>query len=189
MAFRRTFRGRRSGPRRMTDWIFATGIPVGLVSVPDATQRVIGSVAIAEGGVKPGTIVRIRGTIHLELAAETAADTLQSYGVGVGLFDDRALAVSSSAGVGLPEPIGDADDEKWMWIHYGFLGLGPGYAATAESDGTGRRGTIDIEVDTKAMRKWDENQTLVWLVQSQVIDGAATEIDAVVMARMLLKLP
>ena len=110
------------------------------------------------------------------------------YGVGLGLFDDRAIAVGPSA---LPEPIDDADDEKWMWIKYGWIGVGPNLASGSipESDGTGRLIAHSLDVDSKAMRKWDENQTLAWVVQNVTIDGAATEIDAVVMARMLLKLP
>ena len=190
MANRRRFSGRAT-VRRVNEWQFATGVPTALISIASGAQAVIGTVAIAEGASAPGTLVRVRGVVHLEIATETAAAVLQGFGVGLGLFDDRALAVSSSVGVGLPEPVGDADDQKWMWIDYGFIGQGPDLAGavTAESDGTGRRISVDIHVDSKAMRKWHENQTLVWLVQNSPIDGTATEIDAVVMARMLLKLP
>ena len=175
--------------RRKTDWTFATGQPGVLVSVPDNTTRVIGSVFLVEGGISSNTIVRIRGAVHIELAAETAADTLQAYGVGVALFDDRAFAIANAAG--LPKPILDADDEKWMWLSYGYLGVGPAITdvvITDVSNGTGRRVAVDLTIDSKAMRKWDENQTLAWVLQNDSVDGAATEIEAAVFARMLLKL-
>jgi hypothetical protein len=106
-------------------------------------------VVIAEGAGPPGTIVRIRANIHIELAVETAAATLQAWGIGVGLFDDRALAASTGAGNGLPSPLDDADDEKWMWIQYGFLGTSTLAAAGTEGDGTGRRLSVDIPVPSR----------------------------------------
>ncbi len=102
-------------PRRKTDWIFASGIPSALVSVPTNSTRVVGSIGVAEGTSPPGTIVRIRGCAHLELAAETGAAMLTAYAIGIALVDDRAFAIANAAG--LPSPISDADDEKWMWFH------------------------------------------------------------------------
>ena len=174
--------------RRSTDWQFAGGLPSALTSVPSAATRVINSVAITEGTGQPGTIVRIRGCVHLEIAVETAAPVLQMYGVGIGLFDDRAFAVANAAG--LPKPLTDTDDEKWMWFHCGFIGSGPplAFEPDPESEGTGRVLSVDLIVDSKAMRKWDENQTLAWVVENEPIDGTATEIDAVGFGRQLLKL-
>ncbi len=125
--------------------------------------------------------------VHLELAAETANAVLQHVGIGCGLFDDRAFAVANAAG--LPKPILDADDEKRMWWHNVFIGDGPATTSTApEADGTARRLSVDIPVDSKAMRKWDENQTFAWVVQNDNIDGTATEVDVGIFGRMLLKL-
>ncbi len=190
MANRRRGRPVTGHARRQTDWQFATGVPTGLVSVASGVQAVIGTVAIVEGALHPGTLVRIRANVHIELAAETANATLILAGVGVGLFDDRALAVSSAAGVGLPRPINDADSEKWMWIDYAYVGDGPAITSTApESDGTARRLSVDIPVDSKAKRKWDENLTLVWVCEIVPIDGVATELDVSVFGRMLIMPP
>ncbi len=188
MANRRFGRPARS-VRRKTDWQFASAAPGALVSVPTGATRVVTSVGISEGGVPPGTIVRIRGCVHIELAEETAADVLLAYGIGIGLFDDRAFAVSNAAG--LPKPLLDADDEKWMWFHCGYLGVGPAITDAVVTDvsvGTGRRIAVDIEVDSKAMRIWDENQTLAWVVQNDNVDGASTELDVAAFGRLLLKL-
>ena len=174
--------------RRATDWQKAIGIPAALGSCPSDSTLVFGTVSTVEGSLPLGTLIRIRGTIHVELAAETGATTLQAFGIGIGLFDDAALAVSTGAGSGLPGPLDDPDSEKWMWIKYGFLGDGPSITQSPESDGTGRRIAMEIDVDSKAMRKWDENQTLVWKIQNDPVDGVATEIDVVGMGRMLLKL-
>ncbi len=177
--------------RRPTDWHRASADFTALGSVVSGAQLVVSTVAITEGSVGPvGTIIRIRGCIHLEIAAETAAQTLQEYGIGIALVDDRALAVSSAAGAGLPQPIDDEDFEDWMWWNCGYLGVYDlALAIPEESNGTGRRLAADLVIDSKAMRKWDENQSLVVLVQNRLIDGAATEIDVVMHARMLLKAP
>ena len=148
MARRRFGRPSVRVARRMTDWQFASGVPVGLISCASGTTAVLGTVAIAEGGTMPGTLVRIRANVHIEIASETAAATLQGFGVAVGLFDDKALAVSTGAGTGLPNPISDADSEKFMWVEYGYVGIGPdiAIAATPESDGSGRRISVDLVV-------------------------------------------
>ena len=186
---RRSFR-RPSGPRRATDWQFAGGLPVAQVSVPSGATRVVNSLAVVGPGSPPGTLIRIRGCIHIELASETAAPVLQMYGIGVGLFDDRAFAVANAGG--LPKPNTDIDDEKWMWHHCGFLGIGPDLAAAdsvrLESDGTGRKESIDLIIDSKAMRKWDENQTFAVLVENDPIEATATEIEATFFGRLLIKL-
>jgi len=180
---------RPAAPRRKTDWTAAGDQPTTLVSVPTAQTRVVSSIVVTEGAIFAPTIVRIRGTVHIELAAETAAESLIMYGIGIGLFDDRAFAVANAAG--LPKPILDSDDEAWMWMHYGHIGTGPDLSnpPPVESDATGRKIAVDIEVDSKAMRKWDENQTLAWVCQNALIDGTATEIDVSVFGRMLVKLP
>jgi len=186
---RRRF-GRPQVARRPTDWIRGSTDFSALVSIASGAKTVISTVAVTEGAARPGTIIRMRGCIHLELADETANATLQEYGIGIALVDDRALAVSPSIGAGLPDPIADRDFEDWMWWRCGYLGDGPAITSTApESDGTARRLATDIEIDSKAMRKWDENQSLVVVVQNNLIDGVATEIDAVMSMRVLLKLP
>ncbi len=78
-----------------------------------------------------------------------------------------------------------------MWWNCGFIGNGPllsGPSIESESEGTGRRVAVDIEVDSKAMRKWDENMTLAWIVENEPADGTATEIEVITMGRMLIKL-
>jgi hypothetical protein len=165
-------------------------VPTGLASIADGSSIIFNSLALVEGGQSAHTIVRIRGMVHIEVAAATLAEVLMIYGVGIALFDDRAFAVASSAGV--PRPLDDADDEKWMWYSTGYLGIGPGYSASTsdreESDGTGRIMSIDIPVDSKAMRVWHENQTLTWVCQAETVDGTATELDVCGFGRVLLKL-
>ncbi len=186
MANRRV--GRQRAPRRATDWQIGSPQPTaGVTSVPDGATRFIGGVSLSEGSTPPGTIVRIRGCIHIELAAATAVATLQAVGIGCGLFDDRAIAVANAAA--LPKPFLDVDDEKWMWHHCAFVGTGPSIAVNdVESDGTGRKIAVDIVVDSKAMRKWDENQTFGFVVENELAQGTATEIEIIVFARLLLKL-
>ncbi len=188
---RRTFVRPARGKRRATRWIHASApTPVAMTSCPSGATRTFGNRILTEGDLSLPTIVRIRACVHIEVAAETAAVTLQAFGIGVGLFDDRAFAIANAAG--LPKPLLDADDESWMWYHSGFLGVGPTLAVSGpnslESDGTGRRIAADIVVDSKAMRKWDENQSFVWVVENEPVEGTATEVEVTVFGRMLLKL-
>ena len=181
--------GRQNVPRRMTDWVAAGAVPTALVSVPDTMSRVVLAQTLTEGSPAIGTVVRIRGGIHLEIAGETTVPMLSIFGVGIGLFDDRAFAVADA--VGLPRPLDDADDEKWMWYHTGYLGMGPAISDANVfeiSASIGRKTSVDLVVDSKAMRKWDENQTLAWVVEAQNIDGTPTEIDVAAYGRMLIKL-
>ena len=188
MARRQFGRQAMRAPRRATDWHFAAAVPASPTSCPNGANTPVGIVTLTEGSPAIGTIVRIRGCVHLEIAPATAARVLQGYAIGIGLFDDRAVAVA--AGAGLPRPANDADDEAWMWWHCGFIGDGPDQAnpPSPESEGTGRKIGVDITVDSKAMRKWDENQQLVWLVENFNVSGTLTEIDAFVFGRMLIKL-
>ena len=152
--------------------------------VASGAQLVAATTGVAEGSINPvGTIVRIRGCIYMELALETAASTIQEVGVGLALVDDRALAVSTSAGAGLPQPIDDEDYEGWMWWNCSYLAV-EGNVAVRNQGGHGAR---MIEIDSKAMRRWDENQTLVWLVQNKPIDGTAAVVEVAMHGRMLIK--
>jgi len=184
---RRRF-GRPGVAKRPTDWVAGSADFSALASVVSGAQAVVSGISAQEGIAHLGTIIRMRGCIHLELANETTVATLQEFGIGIGLVDDRALASSPTAGTGLPQPIDDEDFEGWMWWKCGYLG-------TTENPQTGtgshvrRQAGMDIEIDSKAMRKWDENDALVIIVQNRLIDGTATEIDVAMHMRMLLKLP
>ncbi len=182
--------GRPRVARRMTDWIAGAASPPSIVSVPDGATRVITGVVVTEGAQACGTIIRIRGCIHVEIAMETIAPVLQQVGLGIGLFDDRAFAVANAAG--FPKPLLDADDEKWMWWQCVHIGMGPNISDTDVRDasvGTGRNIAADFVVDSKAMRKWDENQTLALVVENELCQGIATEVEVCYMSRVLVKLP
>ncbi len=189
MAGRRFGRPTVRGPRRKTDWIRGSGVPTGVVNIP-AGNAVVASLAVAEASVSPGTIVRVRGCLHIEIAGETGSAALQAIGAGLALVDDRAFAAGVSA---LPRPVNDADDESWLWWWCGYLGNGPDLAVAinAESNGTGRKLAVDLTIDSKAMRIWDENRTLVLMVENtgNVGGEAATEVEAIAFYRILMKLP
>ena len=184
----RTRRGFTRTRRRATNWLQATEDFSSLSSVASGAQLVAARTAVAEGSINPvGTIVRIRGCIHVGLALATTAFTLQEVGIGIALVDDRALAVSTSAGAGLPQPIDDEDFEGWMWWWCGYLGFSDTAAGTVGGTTDYRVAAQNIIVDSKAMRRWDENQTLVWIVQNKPISGTAAAVETAMHGRMLIK--
>ncbi len=190
MVDRRRGRPQARAPRRATDWQAAAAVPTTRVSVVTDVNTPIAAITVEEGGPPPGTIVRIRGCLHVATATATGAAFLSLWACGIGLFDDRAVAVA--LGAGLPRPLNDADDESWMWWNCGYIGLGPngltGISGVDMSVGTGFDLTMQVPVESKAMRKWEENKQLVWIMEQTTVEGTATELDAVAFGRMLIKL-
>ncbi len=145
--------GRRFGGvrRRTTNWINATTDMTAPAGISSGVQTVVTQVALAEGGTDIVTIMRIRGMIHLELALETVAPVIQEVGVGIALVDDRALAVSPAAGVGLPQPIDDEDFEGWMWWYVTYLGYSDTAGGVVGGTTDYRVAAENVVVDSKAM--------------------------------------
>ena len=185
--------GRRYGRpqpsrRRKTNWTSLFGDFSALGTVASGASAIMSSGGITEGSISAiGTIIRMRGCIHLELACETTATLLQQVAIGIALVDDKAFA----AGVGsLPSPRDDEDFDGWMWWWCGHLGYGDRNDGTVtDSTGGFRRPSVEIELDSKAMRKWDENQTLVAIIQNISIDAGGAAVEFAMAGRMLMKAP
>ncbi len=123
----------------------------------------IGSLDLAEGvvglgdiGVSTGlsqTILRTRGLVHVELVASTSNERAL-VAMGIILVPDDAFSVG---GVGaMPSPLQQGGDD---WIWYGF-------AAVSGLDGqTADPISADLEIDSKAMRKWREGETLAFVAE------------------------
>ena len=162
MAQRRGSFHRASGSKRPVSWGNGPG--------GTALQLINSSVSILlNAGVQittPAemTLMRLRGrmSVHL-LTATSVGDGFQgAFGIG------KVQAAAFDAGVAsVPTPITEAAAD--IWIYHTFFGV----HANATSAPFGDLSTFEIEVDSKAMRKWDDGEVIFAAIEVVEI-GAAT---------------
>jgi len=171
-------RGRTSN-RRRTGWEegpFSTTL-----SVSSATSLLwtTGQIAIDDGA----TIARIRGSIAVQLqTAASAGDGFQAVGIGIGIVSLPAF----NAGVAsVPTPLTEIEWEGWLWHHLITGLVSPSTTPTwGDAGGTVR----NIEIDSKAMRKFNSQEVIYGAIEFSGEIGAATaEVHA--RTRLLLFLP
>ena len=151
MANRRPFvRGVR-GPTRKTQW-------GGLADQAYLTVASGGSTLISSTSfAAPATVVRNRGMVAIKPSSYTA-DVSPVGAVGMGIVSQEALAVGVSA---IPTPFSDADWGGWlMWRSFAY------HFESITQAGV-LLGTWNMEIDSKAMRKVEPNEALVFIAESQ----------------------
>ena len=162
---------RTGGPKRQVTWVAPAD--QGFVSVGGGAKILVASFTpFAFGMVKP-TVVRTRGEVSIKPSAfGVDVDIVGAYGMGV--VSDQALAAGVTS---IPGPWTDADWDGWfVWRSYSYH--------LEFTSGTGVRIISEqYTVDSKAMRKVSDNETVVIVAESQAV---AFEISMPV--RMLLKL-
>ena len=110
----------------------------------------LNAVALA---LRPFTIVRTRVALALK-SDQSAAIEVQAAGFGIAVVSDQAVAVGISA---VPTPISELGSSLWL-MHSLIYG--------DESDLTDRtRPQTNQTLDSKAMRKVEVGQDLIWVVE------------------------
>ena len=143
------------GARRQTTWVGPAD--QGGVGVAAGGATIIQSFdPIANAFAKP-TVVRTRGAVTI--TPSTFGADINIHGAyGVGIVSDQAFAAGIAS---IPEPFDEAGWDGWfVWrsfqLTYEF------------HDATGSLlGQLVHEVDSKAMRKVTDNETIVMVAQSQ----------------------
>ncbi len=155
----------RRGVRRRTHWTEFSGA--------EAARGATGSIILFSGAAahEGETVVRVRGLLTLALLTASA--------VGDGFFGAFGMAVVSTAsvtaGVGsIPTPITEASWDGWL-LHRFFN--------VSSVLGGGQGAYENIILDSKAMRKASEDETIVGVAE-YVESGTAT-IDTQVRVRVL----
>ena len=161
---------RFQSPKRLVSW----GLGPEQVAVSTAgTGSVIWTNGVTQTAGK-STIVRIRGNFLAQLTATAGGVTDGMVGaVGIGLVAKTAF----DAGVAsVPGPLNEMDWDGWMWHSFWMVS---GAAAQASS-------IQRLVIDTKAMRKWDEEQVLFGATEftETGVEVVATRADS----RVLVKL-
>ncbi len=163
-----------SGRGRRADyqWLgFATAFAANTLS---GTQAFAGSLGVG-GTVGSGTIVRVRG--HVAVAMDVgAADDSGVVGIGLILGSADAVSVGSTA---FPSPL---DDTAANWLWHGLFAL-RSLTATQEANAGGQY--VDREIDSKAMRKFKANQSLVVMADAAQLSGSPT-FDVIGSIRVLM---
>ena len=172
--------GRRSGlvlrggrNRRETLWFFfdGTGTTPGS-STTAALLNVLNAAALA---LTPFTIVRTRGYFHIRSDQE-AADEDQALNLGYAVVSEQASAIGITA---IPTPTTDRGSD--LWFVYESL------ASSQFAGGdTSLRG-IGKEYDSRAMRKVEEGQDIVTVIETEVA-GLTSGLFIRHWGRMLVKL-
>jgi len=158
-------------PRRRSEW----GLGPGGSAITQLTGT--GSVFLGSGIVSstlPITVVRIRGELLLFLSSATAA--LDGY---TGAFGIGRVATSAfSAGItAVPTPVAEQSWEGWLYHRYFSITAATpmdGQAATDTDVLNNVTAALRIEVDTKAMRKLEEDEQTIYAALEAVEVGGAT---------------
>ena len=155
-------RGRTS--RRQTSWGFGPG-GTAVTAFSAGTTAFVGSslVPVQEGM----TIVRLRGRLSVFLTLATAVgDGFQgAFGIGI------APTVAVASGVGaVPSPITEQDSENWMyWTPISIHG-----PVVSSTELNSPAMAMDVEVDSKAMRKFTDAEISLYAMIELVEIGTAT---------------
>ncbi len=124
--------------------------------------------------LRPFTVVRVRGM--LQVNSDQVASTERQLGAyGMAVVSDQAVAIGITA---VPTPMTDIDSDLWF-LHQLFASFQTVFSAIGAVEYTG------VPFDSKAMRKVEDGQDLISVVELDTNSDGAT-FSAVF--RMLLKL-
>ncbi len=160
MARRFPARGRSRSPRRKTVWIgTANTVTLGIAAGASVIHSSFAPDALS---MLAPTVARVRGLFRVFPQVWTA-DLSYSGAFGLAIVSDEAFVAGAAS---IPRP---HDDDDWGgWIVHGY------YNGHVEASAV-NAGSLVFEpyvVDSKAMRKVELNETLVWMVEAQ--SGAVT---------------
>ena len=140
------------GPRRVPEW---GGVLVRSRLLALSTSQSLGAVTIGAAFTQKATLVRIRGMANVQLDPSAIADTMI---VGLGILIVRTTAFIAGA-ASMPSPL---DDIESAFLYHKIFTLGP--SLTAGEVGEELNSNLNVEIDSKAMRKVGPDDTLgiIW---------------------------
>jgi len=178
-----------SSQRRKSSW--GIGVQTGADGAP---QAIAASMAqIATGGVtalNDGlTIVRTRGELLIWVEAVSVAAGNGFHGAfGIAIATQQAFIAGAAS---LPQPIDEEDWDGWLFHKYFGVFAGGLVAAGTAADQANQVNNVSaavrIEIDSKAMRKMNTDQTVYGTIQ--VVELGTAAMKWAVNSRMLSKLP
>ncbi len=143
------------GPKRAVQWVGPADQNV--ISVASGASAIVASFDPGGNSMIRPTIVRTRGMVSIR-PQSFAGDLSIGGAFGVAIVSDEAFAAGTAS---IPRPFDDANWGGWMVWRSFFYQL-------EFADVTGFIiGDRVLEVDSKAMRKVGDNETVVLMVESQ----------------------
>jgi len=146
------------GKRRAVTWV---GQPdQGYTTIGANAKVLIASFDPSAAGLPKPTIVRSRGQVSIRPPVSTSTDAAIVGAYGLGIVSDQAFGVGITA---IPGPWSRSDWDGWVvWRSFAFmLDFYTGAGVIMAS--------IQQEVDSKGMRKMSDNETLVFVAESQAV--------------------
>ena len=178
---------RPTSPGRRTAWGFgpATTGPGGLQTITASGKLLFG---VAAAAVTDGqTIVRTRGELVALLSSADAVTSGFHGAFGIAKVTAQAVAIGVTA---VPGPLTDDDWDGWLYHRYlSCISADPATttgAVTAPLQLGAGSGAIRLEVDSKAMRKIAENESVVAMMEMMEIGVASLRV--FFNSRLLVKL-
>jgi len=149
---RRSFVGRgvSRSQKRLTAWVNI--VDQGFLAVADAGATLMASISIES----PGTVVRARGIISVNISTDADLEMVGAFGVGI--VSTEAFGIGITA---IPHPFRDADWGGWfVWQSFA-------QRMDAVTQAGILQGALNFVIDSKAMRKVQPNETIVFVAESQ----------------------
>ena len=166
-------RGRgRAGSKRMTSWLTIDGFGATVSN----SAVLVASLTTLEKAKRPFTIVRTRMEVF-HSSDQTVANESQVAAIGLCVVSEQAEAIGITA---VPTPETDAASDLWF-VHQWILNEYTIVSGVAIDANAGQR----YSIDSKAMRKVNEDEDVVVVVEGATLFGGGSNI--LFAGRMLIK--
>ncbi len=162
--------------RRETLWLFVATVESTLSGGPTAVLA--NSLSAAALALRPFTIVRTRGIIHIRSDQAAATETYAG-DLGYAVVSDQAAAIGITA---VPTPFTDLASDLWFFhqIMDGSFVFVSGVGFTSDGVGSSQR-----DFESKGMRKVNGDQDVVFTLETSTLSSGAILYAA---GRILIKL-
>ena len=170
----------RSGSdlRRKTSWEVGPGSSTPVVLTGSGSTILGSGIAPTIPGL---TLVRTRGLLGLTLNTAAAAGDGYTGALGIGVVTASAFAIGVTA---VPTPLTDAGWDGWLYHEFFDVRAGDRTAGDSNWEAAIARYTVD----SKAMRKIEDEEKTVFAVLEVVEQGTA-QVEVSFDSRVLVKLP
>jgi len=158
--------------RRETQWF---NVLLASNTLAAATPVLLSTLSTTGLALRPFTVIRSRG-LFLVRSDQVSADEIQIAAYGGAVVSDVASTVGVAA---VPTPITDSVSDLWFFYQLGFSSFdfvtGAGFGDFSKN----------FEIDSRAMRKVEEGQDLITVVENSAVGSGVNVITGV---RFLIKL-
>ena len=166
---------RGQAPRRATDWIGGINVAANTTAIAAGVSQIVASFdSRTNASVSwPCTVVRARGYLTVSAGASNASLNAQG-AFGMCIVNGEAFDAGAAA---IISPWTEAFDDRWFYHTYWSWDLLR--TAAGENIYSGFQHVID----SKAMRKFENGDVIVWMIENASADPAEFQVNI----RTLLK--